>query len=120
MKQLIIIIVLGISGYFAYHYFIESSQQASHSEGTQSNGNITYSGPTPQIPSECETKGKALESAIYGNNLGRTSFAKRNHARYSFESCLQNAGFTDSQISETIAAIEESVKKLNPGSASGF
>ena len=118
MKQVILIVILAVGGYFGYQYYVDSSQESTPAD--TSNQDSTFIEYLPPIPDDCENKGKNFADAIYGNDIGRVSFSQRNFAQRAFQSCLVDAGFTDSQISRTVGAIKEDVKSLNPGSARGY
>lgn len=114
MKNLIILIVLGVAGYFTYQYFVVPWLDGyAPAEPTQRE----Y---LPPIPTECEGKGKNMADAIYGNDIGRVSFSQLNHATRTFQTCLKNAGFTDSDVNGTYDKIKDEVMGLTPGSSKGF
>lgn len=118
MKNLIFIAILAVAGYFAYQYYVDSSEQVP-SETSNNAGQIS-SGYLPPIPEECEAKAGNMGDAIYGYDIGRVSVAQLNHATRSFQSCLREAGFSDSDINGTYDMIKEDVMKLNPGSGKGY
>ena len=114
MKNLIVLIVLGVAGYFIYQNFIISwLEDSAPSESTARES-------LPPIPTECEGKAKNLGDAIYGNDIGRVSFTQLNHATRSFQTCFKNAGISDADINGHYDKIKEEVMGLNPGSSKGF
>ena len=108
MKQVIILIILVVVGYFAYQHFFSAPQQETTTEDDVS---IDSGSQLPPLPEDCERLAKTLEDAIYGSAIGRVSFAQRNRAYRKLQSCLQDADFSDSEINDTIAEIEERVKR---------
>ncbi len=118
MKNLIILAVVAVAGYFAYQHFLGSSSQES-AELSDDSGSVS-SVYVPPVPTQCEGKGKTMGDAIYGHDIGRVSVAQLNFATRSFQSCLRDAGFSDSEINGTFDKIKEQVMSLNPGSARGY
>jgi hypothetical protein len=111
MKQLIILAVLVVVGYFAYQHFFIAPQQKDTVEEDSSIDSGSFSiNPLPPMPGNCEGLAKNLENAIYGNTSGQVSFAQRNFADRKFRSCLRNADFSDPQINGTVDEIKERVK----------
>ena len=118
MKNLIILAIVAVAGYFAYQHFLgPSSQQPSIVSDDSGSGSSMY---LPPVPTPCEGKGKTMGDAIYGYDIGRVSVAQLNFATRSFQSCLRDAGFSDSEINGTCDKIKEEVMSLNPGSARGY
>ena len=118
MKNLIIILIAAVGGYYAYQYFTGSyinntSELSENSEPFS----LEY---IPDMPEECEIKGRNMGDAIYGYDIGRVSVAQLNNATRSFQSCLRNAGFSDTEISATYEKLREDVMNLNPGSSRGY
>ena len=100
MKNLIIVIILGVVGYFAYQYFIGSSQQVS-----------TTAKPTYNIyslPEKCQEAGKSMENAFYSNKKGELVKAEVIVFTNTFRGCLKEEGFTTSQIEEAYDGIADS------------
>ena len=96
MKNLIIVIILGVGGYFAYQYFIGPYLQDS-----------TPAAPTFNIyslPEECQRHGESLKGAISRNEVR----ASINGFTRNLRKCLRKAGLTDSQIEEAIEGIRDS------------
>jgi len=116
MKNLIILVILGIAGYFSYQYF-GVSQSVDSTEGETESTSYEY---LPDVPGECEQKGGNMKDAIYGYDIGRVTMAQLNFATRSFQSCLRDAGFSDSQINKTVDGMKQDVMSLNPGSAKGY
>ncbi len=111
MKQLIILAVLVVVGYFAYQHFFIAPQQNDTAEEDSSIDSGSFSiNQLPPISVNCEGQAKNLENAFYGNISGRVSFAQRNFADRKLRSCLQNDGFSDPQINGTVVEIKERVK----------
>jgi hypothetical protein len=98
MKNLIIVIILGVAGYFAYQYFIGSSQQVS----TTATFNM-YS-----LPEKCQKAGEDMENAFYRRQKGELASSQVNAYKLSFRRCLKRAGFTTSQIDEAYDGIADS------------
>lgn len=116
MKNLVIIAVLAVAGYFAYTHFYLSAPDDAASIGDQS----PVDEYIPPVPDKCEAKAKNMQDAMYGYDIGRVSVAQLNFATRSFQSCLRDAGFDDSQINTTVDDMKASVKELNPGSSRGY
>jgi hypothetical protein len=114
MKNLIFLAVIGAAGYFAYQYFIVPWLEG------QTPSEPTVSEYLPPIPGECEGKGKDMGDAIYGRDIGRVSVAQLNRTTRIFQTCLKNAGFSDSDINGTYDKIKAEVMGLNPGSSKGY
>jgi hypothetical protein len=118
MKNLIIFAIAAVAGYFAYQHFLGSSPQDSL-EASGDSGPVSYT-YLPSVPTECEAKGKTMGDAIYGRDIGRVSVSQLNYATRTFQSCLRDAGFSDSEINGTYDKIKQDVLSLNPGSAQGY
>jgi hypothetical protein len=107
LKKLVIIIVIAVAGYFIYQNYLVSPPDEEEDSG------VVESIPAdelPAIPEKCQPLAKNLENAIYGQASHRSSFASRNTAYRSFQSCLREAGFSDTEIDGTVAQIETKVK----------
>ena len=101
MKNLIIIIALGVGGYFAYQYFTGSSQQDSTSSAPTFN---MYS-----LPEVCQEQGENLKNAFQRHKSGEIKKSTLNGYTSQFRRCLKSrAGFTDSQIEEAYNGIKNS------------
>ncbi len=112
MKQLIILVVMVIAGYFAYQHFSTPPQQEAAREEEASIGSGSLSTePAPPIPEHCAESAKNLESAMYGASFGQVSQAQRNMAYRKLLSCLREAGFSDSQINGIVAEMEKRAKE---------
>ncbi len=107
MKQLIILVILVVAGYFAYQHFFSEPQQETATEEEDGSDSIDE---LPAIPGKCERPAKDLQNAMYGAASGEVSAAQRNTAEKKFRSCLRSADFTDAQIRGAVAEIEERVK----------
>ena len=96
MKNLIILIVLGVAGYFAYQHFGIPWLEGNNSAKPTFN---MYS-----LPEECQSAGESLKNAIqrYDSNTSINGFTKN------FRRCLRKAGFSDSQIDEACDRIRDS------------
>ena len=115
MKNWIFLIILGVVGYFfSYQYFIGSSEQDAPP------GEPTFDEYMPPFPEECEEKGETLEDAINGHELGKLTIVELNQHTRRFQSCLRDAGFTDSQINRTYDRIEESALSTDPSNSRGW
>mgnify|MGYP001768321127 CR=1 FL=1 len=73
MKQLIIVIVLVVAGYFAYQHFYGAPSDEAAMEEEEVSGEIETSAvaPPPPIPGSCSGAAKNLEHAIYGSATGQ-------------------------------------------------
>lgn len=100
MKNLIIVIILGVAGYFAYQYFIGSSQQVSTTAKPTFN---MYS-----LPEKCQRAGESMKNAFYLNKKGEIGRPQVRGYTHTFRSCLSRAGFTASQIDEAFDGIADS------------
>ncbi len=96
MKNLIIVIILGVGGYFAYQYFIGPSLIGSKSAAPTFN---MYS-----LPIKCQGQGERLKDAISRGEISATI----NGYTKSFRQCLRDEGYTDSQIDEATNGIRKS------------
>lgn len=112
MRQLIILVVMFIAGYFAYQHFSTPPQQeaATEEEASVDNGSLSTE-PVPPIPEPCAESARNLESAMYGATFGQVSHAQRNMAYRKLLSCLREAGFSDSRINGIIAEMEKRAKE---------
>jgi hypothetical protein len=113
MKQVIIIVVLIVAGYFAYQHFYAgpSDDAAVEQEQSAVESDATAIEPPPPIPETCKMLAGDLENAIYGNEKGQVSFAQRNAAYRKFRACLGKAEFSDPQINGAVAEIEARAKR---------
>jgi hypothetical protein len=100
MKNLIIVIILGVAGYFAYQYFIGSSQQVSTTARPTFN---MYS-----LPEKCQRAGENMKDAFYRRQKGEFAASQVNGFKVSFRRCLRRAGLTASQIDEAYDGIADS------------
>lgn len=100
MKNLIIVIILGIAGYFAYQFFIGSSQQVSSTAEPTFN---MYS-----LPEKCQEAAKAMENSFYRNKNGEIGKPQVRGYTHTFRSCLSREGYTASQIDATYDEIADS------------
>ncbi len=106
MKQLIILVVLAVAGYFAYQHFSDATiEDADMEEDAQ-----IETGDLPPIPGDCERLAKDLKNAMYGAATGEVSVGQRNTADRKFRSCLRDADFSDAQINGSVAQIQERVE----------
>jgi hypothetical protein len=96
MKNLIILIILGIGGYFAYQYFIGPSLLGSRSAAPAFN---IYS-----LPVKCQGHGESLKDAIARHEISSTI----NGYTKSFRQCLRDEGYTNAQIDEATDSIRKS------------
>ena len=114
MKNIFLIVILAVAGYFAYqHVIVPWLEGNAPAEPTA----VDY---LPPIPPECEGKSKDMADAIYGRDIGRVSVAQLNRATRIFQTCLKNNGFSDADINGTYDKIKAEVLGLNPGSSRGF
>ena len=100
MKNLIILIILGVAGYFTYQYFIGSSQHLSTTAKPTFN---MYS-----LPEKCQRAGESMKNAFYRRQKGELVQAQVNGFTVTFRGCLRRAGYTVSQIDEAYDGIAES------------
>lgn len=105
MKNVIILVVLAVGGYFAYQHFFNAPQGGDALEEDEA----VDSGDLPPVPANCERMEKTLQNAIYGAATGEVSVGQRNTADRKFRACLREAGFSDSEINGTVGEIEERV-----------
>ncbi len=112
MKQLIVLVVMVVAGYFAYQHFSTPPQQeaATEEEASIDSGSVSTE-TLPPIPEHCAESARNLESAMYGASFGQVSLAQRNMAYRKLLSCLREAGFSDSRINGIIAEIEKRAKE---------
>lgn len=96
MKNLVIVIILGVGGYFAYQYFIGPYLQDSTPAAPTFN---MYS-----LPEKCQKHGESLKDAISRHEIS----AKISGYTKNLRSCLRDAGFNDSQIDEACDGIRNS------------
>lgn len=96
MKNLLILIILGVGGYFAYQYFIGPSFIGSHSAAPAFN---MYS-----LPERCQGHGESLKGAIVRHEISATvnSYTK------TLRKCLRDEGYSSSQLDEVIDSIRKS------------
>lgn len=106
MKNLILIIILAIAGYYAYQYFYVPAQESTV-EDSSPGGMDTY---VPPVPEACQDKAREYENGVYSADSPRTSFAQRNYAKRAFMTCLKDAGFSDEQVGAKLTETEEKVK----------
>jgi len=111
MRQLIILVVMAIAGYFAYQHFSTPPQQEAAKEGASIDSGSVSTETQPPIPEHCAESATNLESAIYGASFGQVSLAQRNMAQRKLLSCLREAGFSDSRINGIIAEMEKRAKE---------
>jgi predicted negative regulator of RcsB-dependent stress response len=110
MKKIIVLILLVIAGYFAYQYFLNSSQSNPADEDEISFNDTSYSDEDMvTIPDNCQEAEKSFENAIYGSDAGNVSFAQRNSANRRFQSCLKNAGLRDDQVDLAVKQVQTKV-----------
>ena len=114
MKNLIVLAVIGVAGYFIFQNFISPALQEYAPAEPASREYL------PPVPGECEGKGKNMADAIYGHDIGRVSFAQVNHSTRSFQTCLKNAGFSNAEINGIYDKIKEEVMSMSPGSSQGY
>lgn len=118
MKNIIMLAIVAVAGYFGYQYYLSSSTpETAKVSGDSGSASSVY---VPPVPTECEGKGRTMGDAIYGYDIGRVSVSQLNFATRSFQSCLRDAGFSDAEINATYDTIKEDVMNLNPGSAQGY
>lgn len=86
MKNVIIVVILGVAGYFAYDYFIGSAPTGSNRTGNYS----------VFLPEQCVSSGESFANAVHNNEIA----AKVNGFRKAFRSCLRGAGYSESEIDE--------------------
>ncbi len=113
MKQILLLVVAALIGYFAYQYFFVASPPETVQEEDVAIDNDSFSDQLPDIPENCEDRVKNLENAVYGSLTGRVSFAQHSVAYRKLQSCLRDAGFSDSQINAVTGEIEKHAKAMN-------
>ena len=98
MKNLIILIALGIAGYFAYQHFglpwLEGNDSAKPTFNMYS------------LPEECQEAGERFKVA--SNRQDEMVTAVYNSYSTNFRRCLRKAGYTKSEIDETYDALKDS------------
>lgn len=104
MKNLILVIILAVAGYFAYQHFIAPQEETEEEDTSISRDQL------PPIPEKCKRKAKNFKNAVYGAASGETSFTQRNLAEREFRSCLHNEGFSDPEIQGTVAELADQAK----------
>lgn len=96
MKNLIILIILGVAGYFAYQYFgipwLEGNNSAKPAFNMSS------------LPEKCQGAGESLKNAI----SSKKSNVSINGSTKNLRRCLKQAGFTQSEIDEACDRIKDS------------
>ena len=98
MKNLIILVVFGVAGYFAYQYFIDSSPQGS------SNVKPTFN--LYSLPERCQDEAENLQRAFSRHANGEIKRATLNGYAAQLRGCLKTHGnFTNSQIEEFSRAV---------------
>jgi hypothetical protein len=114
VKNIIILIVLVVIGYFVYVNFFASSTDdvGDGNEDSYEAEEVIPADQLPPIPDSCQTKAKNLENAIYGAATHQSSFAQRSNASHVLSQCLSDAGFSEAEIHGTIAQIQQKVNKL--------
>ena len=100
MRNLVILAIVCVVGFVVHQIYTGSPQDAPTAKQT------TYE-DLPPIPQVCEDQGDTLEDAIYGHDLGTITDVELDQHTRGFQSCLRDAGFSDSQISRTYAGIKQ-------------
>jgi hypothetical protein len=100
MKNLLILIVFGVAGYFAYQYYIGPSLNKSTPAAPAFN---MYS-----LPEECQRHGESLKDAFNRHKAGQINQVSVNGFTQNFRRCLRKAGYSDSQIDEAYEGIRTS------------
>ena len=100
MKNLIILIILGVAGYFAYQYFMGSAQQASTTVAPTFN---MFS-----LPEKCQRHGENLKDAFYRNSIGELKTVEVNGYTKNLRRCLRTEGYTNEKIDEAYDGIKNS------------
>ena len=98
MKNLIILIVLGAAGYFAYQHFGIPWLEGDNSAKPAFN---MYS-----LPEKCQGPGERFKDALSRQDEMVT--AVFNSYSTNFRKCLREAGYTKSEIDETYDGIKNS------------
>ena len=93
MKNVLILVIMGVAGYFGYQYYIGSLQK-----GSSQSDPYEY---VLSLPEECQNKGKRLADAI--SNFEVT--ANINAYTKGFRTCLREAGLTESEIDQATKKI---------------
>ncbi|MGI9569118.1 MAG: hypothetical protein ACR2PH_05125 [Desulfobulbia bacterium] len=112
MKKLIFLAVLLAIGYFTYQYFIIPWLDEFAPAESITNGNL------PPIPDTCTVKGRIVEDAIYDRKIGKISDVLLDHYKLRFQTCLENAGFSDADVKGTYENLKERAERRS-SSASG-
>ena len=89
MKNLIILIILVIAGYFGYTYY---GYQFFESSSTKTSSHDYYL----NLPQECQNAGKHLQESIDRHEIA----TKVNGYRKGLRVCLRRAGLSEKEIDE--------------------
>ena len=100
MKNLIILIIFCVAGYFAYQHF--GIPWLDDKNSPRPTFNI-YS-----LPERCQRAAESMESAFYRHKKGELVTAEVNGYKSNFRGCLKREGYTKSQIEEAYKGIAAS------------
>jgi hypothetical protein len=107
LAKLVVIIGVVVLGYFIYeNYLVSPADEEQAPESVAS----TPLSVAPEIPETCRPLIKELENAIYGAATHQSSFAGRNAAYRRFQSCLQEAGFSNAEVDAAVKKVETRVQ----------
>ena len=98
MKNLIILIALGIAGYFAYQHF--------GLPWLEDNNSVKPTFNMYSLPEKWQGAGERLKDAL--NRQTEISTVDFNSYSTNFRRCLREAGYTRSEIDETYDALKDS------------
>lgn len=100
MKNLVIIAIVCLVGFVVHRIYTGSPQD------TPTAKQATYD-DLPSIPHLCEDQADTLEDAIYDHEVGTITNVELEQRTRGFQSCLRDAGFSDSQINRTYAGLKQ-------------
>lgn len=101
MKKLVFLAVLLTIGYFAYQYFLVPWLDDFAPAESNTSENL------PPIPDVCRVKGTIVEDGIYDRKIGKISDVLLDQYTLRFQTCLENAGFSDADIVGTYQKMKE-------------
>ena len=104
MKNWIFFIIACVFGFVVHQIYTNLPQDTPPAE-------LSTHETLPPIPQQCEEEGDILEDAIYSHEMGKFTTVELDRYTRRFQSCLRDAGLTDSQINRTHAGIKEAAQK---------
>ena len=100
IKNLILLVILGVVGYFAYQYFIGSPSH--DSSVSRSAFNMS------SLPEKCQIAGESMKNAFYRHKKGELVTGQVNGYKSHFRGCLRRAGYTPSEVEAAYKGIADS------------